>query len=47
MARRSGISGRLNRILYVVAGCFIVCIASAFISIALLSNAISNFVECE
>lgn len=47
MARRSGISGRLNRILYVVAGCFIVCIASAFISITLLSNAISNFVECE
>ena len=42
-----GIAGRLRRILFVAAGCFLVCIAVAFISITLLSNSISNFVDSE
>ena len=49
MAEKNGssIAGRLNRILYVAAGCFILCIAVAIISITLLSSAITNFVDSE
>lgn len=43
----NSIAGRLNRILYVAAGCFIVCIAAAIISITMLSGAISGFVDSE
>lgn len=49
MAGRRGASivGRLNRILYVAAGCFIVCIAVSLVSITMLSSAINNFVDSE
>ena len=45
--RRSNIAGRLNRILYVAAGCFVLCIAVSLVSIALLSASISGFVDSE
>jgi len=45
--RGSSIAGRLNRILYVAAGCFVLCIAVSLVSITLLSASITSFVDNE
>lgn len=45
--RETSIAGRLNHILYAAAGCFIICIAAALISITLISNTITSFVDSE
>ena len=45
--RGAGIASRLNRILYIAAGCFVLCIAVALVSITLLSSAINTFVDSE
>ena len=45
--RGSSIASKLNRILYVAAGCFVLCIAVALISITLLSSSITSFVDSE
>ena len=45
--RGPSIASRLNRILYVAASCFIVCIAVSLISITALSSAITNFIDNE